>query len=638
MFSFLKASKSSITKKLITRLAILLLATAMAIEAVFAISFREQGVKFALSKANTVAYLVRDGLTSLMVMGVIKDRVSYLQRLEHIKGVESIHIARGPVVDAQFGPGLPIEQPRDNLEKLVLLTGRSVYKVYETPSKVLIRDIIPYKASSNGIVNCLQCHDAKDGQVLGAVDITLNVTDIRYKAFIVIIFTFFIFMGLSGVIFYLMYRFSKPYIKEFNDLINSFSLAQEGRFEEAKIDKQVSDEENNDEAGKVISFFNKMIDILNATLKDIYEKTLTLIGYDILRTGNFIKDTDKIVVELSNIYKFKTTIEKDASLEDIYNRLYMILKYYMSLERFSLYEVTYDKMKLIFAEGLEEGQNLWCKDDILKDNSCCRSFRTGADVDDLEFPNICSCFIKPRDSFNKSDDTLEYYCIPVYLNGQVHNVLQIVYEHYMEEFIKMMIPYIKGYLNEASPVMESKILMQKLKERSVRDQLTGFYNRRYIEEAIEPILNNAKRRETTIGLLMLDVDHFKEINDTYGHDVGDLVLKNVAQAIKESIRESDIPIRFGGEEFMVLLTDIKSDDAMLVAEKIRKNVESKTIPLPNGTVIKRTISIGVVEIPKDTEKFWQAVKFADVALYKAKESGRNRVIRYQKDMWTEEEY
>ncbi len=216
-------------------------------------------------------------------------------------------------------------------------------------------------------------------------------------------------------------------------------------------------------------------------------------------------------------------------------------------------------------------------------------------------------------------------------------MLQIVYEKYMEDFIKMIIPYVKGYLREAASVMESKILMQKIKEQAIRDQLTGFYNRRYIEEAIEPILKNAKRRGATIGLLMLDIDYFKEINDRYGHDVGDLVLRSVSQAIRESIRESDIPIRFGGEEFMVLLTDVKNN-AVNVAEKIRKSIESKVISLPNGSVIKRTISIGVVEIPTDTDKFWQAVKFADVALYKAKEGGRNRVVRYQKDMWQDEEY
>jgi diguanylate cyclase (GGDEF)-like protein len=634
---------TSITHKLIFRLLVLIISIVIVMEGIFAISFREQGIRYALSKANTVASIVRDGLTSLMVMGVIKDRESYIKRLERVKGVTNIHIVRGEAVDKQFGPGLPTEQPIDNLEKLVLLTGKPIYKIYESPSKVLVRDIIPYKASNKGIVNCLQCHDVQSGQVLGAIDITLDVTDIRYKAFLVMLTTLLIFVGLFGALSYSIFRFSKPYIDMFNKLIKSFGLLQEGRFEEAKIIDSNILESNEmiDEAGKVVIFFNKMIDILHNALNSIHQKAFTLIGYDVMNSGNTIKDTDKIVTELANIYKFKKTIEKDSSKEDIYERLRLILEHYMSLDKFSLYEVNYDKMKLIFANSTDKSATaykLWCKDDILKDNSCCRAYRTGADVDSDEFPNVCKCFIKEYNEFQKQEDSLEYYCIPIYLNGHVHNVLQIVYEHYMKDFVHMIIPYIKGYLDEAVPVMESKLLMEKLKEQSIRDQLTGFYNRRYIEEAIDPILNNAKRKGEAIGILILDIDHFKEVNDTYGHDVGDLVLKSVAQAIKESIRESDIPIRFGGEEFLVLLTNVKPGESENIAEKIRKKVENKVISLPNKTTLKKTISIGVSEIPTDTDKFWQAVKFGDVALYKAKESGRNKVVRYQKDMWQEEEY
>jgi hypothetical protein len=330
---------TSITHKLIFRLLVLIISTVIVTEGIFAISFREQGIRYALSKANTVAGIVRDGLTSLMVMGVIKDRESYIKRLERVKGVTNIHIVRGEAVDKQFGPGLPTEQPIDNLEKLVLLTGKPIYKIYESPSKVLVRDIIPYKASNKGIVNCLQCHEVQNGQVLGAVDITLDVTDIRYKAFLVMLTTLLIFVGLFGVLSYSIFRFSKPYIDMFNKLIKSFGLLQEGKFEEAKIkdDSMLENDEMIDEAGKVVISFNKMIDILHSALNSIHQKAFTLIGYDVMNSGNTIKDTDKIVTELANIYKFKKTIEKDSSKEDIYERLHLILEHYMSLDKFSLY-------------------------------------------------------------------------------------------------------------------------------------------------------------------------------------------------------------------------------------------------------------------------------------------------------------
>ncbi|EDP73300.1 GGDEF domain-containing protein, partial [Hydrogenivirga sp. 128-5-R1-1] len=128
-----------------------------------------------------------------------------------------------------------------------------------------------------------------------------------------------------------------------------------------------------------------------------------------------------------------------------------------------------------------------------------------------------------------------------------------------------------------------------------------------------------------------------QVNDEYGHDVGDKVLKEVANIIKNTIREADLAIRYGGEEFMVLLMDVNPEKAAEIAEKIRKRVENKVIAIGSIT-LRKTVSIGVSVFPVDSEHFWQCIKFADVALYKAKEEGRNKVVRFEKDMWQSEEY
>ena len=136
---------------------------------------------------------------------------------------------------------------------------------------------------------------------------------------------------------------------------------------------------------------------------------------------------------------------------------------------------------------------------------------------------------------------------------------------------------------------------------------------------------------------MIDVDYFKKVNDTYGHDIGDIVLKTVANIIKSQVRQSDVCIRYGGEEFMVLLYDIKNEKNLLnIAEKIRKKVESTIISTPKGN-LRKTVSIGAALYPDDAEHIWQAIKFADVALYKAKESGRNQVKKFQPDMWPQKD-
>ena len=134
------------------------------------------------------------------------------------------------------------------------------------------------------------------------------------------------------------------------------------------------------------------------------------------------------------------------------------------------------------------------------------------------------------------------------------------------------------------------------------------------------------------------MDFFKVVNDTYGHETGDVVLIKTAEVLKSCVRTSDMVIRYGGEEFIVLLIDVKtSQDTLALAEKIRATMELTVINVPTGT-LKKTISIGVSEFPQDTDGFWEAIKFADVALYRAKEEGRNRVVRFTTDMWQQEKY
>ena len=124
----------------------------------------------------------------------------------------------------------------------------------------------------------------------------------------------------------------------------------------------------------------------------------------------------------------------------------------------------------------------------------------------------------------------------------------------------------------------------------------------------------------------------KQVNDTHGHEAGDKVIKTLADILVRNVRAADMAVRYGGEEFLLLLTDTGGDAAMNVAEKIRAEVEATKIPLPGG-ILQKTISIGVAEFPKDSDTFWQVVKFADVALYKAKSGGRNRVVRFLPEMW-----
>lgn len=167
----------------------------------------------------------------------------------------------------------------------------------------------------------------------------------------------------------------------------------------------------------------------------------------------------------------------------------------------------------------------------------------------------------------------------------------------------------------------------RLSEASNRDGLTGVYNRRYLEQALAKEFARVKRYEGTLSLIMLDIDHFKRVNDERGHLAGDEVIRRTAEFISSCIRESDTLGRYGGEEFAVLLPHTKLDGALVLAERLRKCVAADPIAFGNQS-IPVTISIGVAELHPDTPNYEQLIQDADTALYKSKEGGRNRVTAF----------
>jgi len=156
------------------------------------------------------------------------------------------------------------------------------------------------------------------------------------------------------------------------------------------------------------------------------------------------------------------------------------------------------------------------------------------------------------------------------------------------------------------------------------DQLTGLNNRTSFSQSLQHEWNLSQRYSTPFALLMLDIDHFKKINDTHGHMMGDEALKAVAKSIKETIRDSDVAFRYGGEEFVILLNNTGEPGSSLLAERIRKNIASLVIPVGDSS-LQLTVSLGTA-ILTDNETGEALLKRADDALYHAKDGGRNRVV------------
>jgi diguanylate cyclase (GGDEF)-like protein len=163
------------------------------------------------------------------------------------------------------------------------------------------------------------------------------------------------------------------------------------------------------------------------------------------------------------------------------------------------------------------------------------------------------------------------------------------------------------------------------------DFLTQLPNRRMAIRSIEGIHALFKRHGRPYCILMFDVDHFKAVNDSYGHDAGDKVLQTVGAVMRGLFRETDVFARFGGEEFIAVLPETEINGAFVLAEKIRLTLASSPIELHDGTILYKTISVGIAEASLDDGDFSKIIARSDEALYEAKESGRNRVYAFQAD-------
>ena len=201
------------------------------------------------------------------------------------------------------------------------------------------------------------------------------------------------------------------------------------------------------------------------------------------------------------------------------------------------------------------------------------------------------------------------------------------YEAHIEGLVQMMLTYGKGapeieLLGETLQYLWRK--NRDLARQISQDDLTGIYNRRGFFNAAKPLLYLSHRSQKTIGIMMLDLDNFKQVNDTHGHPTGDEILRATARSMRNSVRASDIVGRYGGEEFIILFSSIDKQATLQLADKIRGNVEHDT-----RSIVPVTVSIGVATGELGTaieESMISLIKSADECLYQAKSSGKNRVV------------
>lgn len=186
---------------------------------------------------------------------------------------------------------------------------------------------------------------------------------------------------------------------------------------------------------------------------------------------------------------------------------------------------------------------------------------------------------------------------------------------------------INAHVQLSSQAKALEAAKEELKRQANIDYLTGIYNRRYFQQISYDLINIAKRESIDLSIIMLDIDRFKTINDTYGHGGGDQVLKYLSALLTEHTRDSDIVARIGGEEFAILLLNSDKNAAGIFAESLRKIIADQTVTLDDGREISFTASLGISAVVVDNANHIEpALNLADAALYEAKKSGRNKVV------------
>lgn len=216
--------------------------------------------------------------------------------------------------------------------------------------------------------------------------------------------------------------------------------------------------------------------------------------------------------------------------------------------------------------------------------------------------------------------TKSILCVPLMVRNNIIGAVEVLNRKDGSSFSSEDIELLSTLAGEAAVALENA----RLFNLATTDGLTGAYTIRYFRTLLDHEYSRSVRYKRNLSLILSDIDHFKNVNDTYGHQIGDLILKETAAVLKNNVRDIDVVGRYGGEEFIIMLPETPKENALILADRLRKKIEDHVATDQNGKEYKVTISMGVSSF-SGKETMEELIKLADTALYKAKESGRNRV-------------
>lgn len=376
-----------------------------------------------------------------------------------------------------------------------------------------------------------------------------------------------------------------------------------------------------DEIGVLARAFNNMVDQLSDQIKNlearVAERTSELTGW--------VGELEQRNQEIETINSMGDMLQACISHDEIYTVTVKTIKtlFPNSTGHLKMFGGTGKELEptISWNEGIKESESqVYELDD-------CWSLRRGKTyiMNDSDLSQVC------RHAEAGDGKTSSYICVPMIAQGEVLGILHVKPRSNKIDGRRRDIDENKRRLAEtvaehASLSLANLTLQHTLHEQSIKDVLTGLYNRRYAEEFFLREQHRATRHGINVGIMLIDVDYFKKVNDNHGHDAGDEVLRQLGALLTHEFREEDTACRYGGEEFLAILAYANQEGCRMRAELVRKRVEQE-LKIPwHGAVLEITISIGVAFFPDHGDTLQQAVEAADAALYKAKQQGRNCVF------------
>jgi diguanylate cyclase (GGDEF)-like protein len=326
--------------------------------------------------------------------------------------------------------------------------------------------------------------------------------------------------------------------------------------------------------------------------------------------------------EMAALTRFSEAVKQCTSEREVYDLILYSLKERFQPRQVIIFKLTSPENFLepaAFLVPLPREIGAW---PVIDEPQNCKAIRSGRHfhVNDVTMEPLCpSEFLLPTEG--------SYYCGPLIAGGIIIGSVR------MEAAKDLWTPdrerLLESYLSGAASALSNLRLLATMKQQANIDMLTGLYNRRFMEDYARKIFAIARRRENPVGIIMMDLDHFKTFNDVYGHEIGDRILRYFAKAVTAPMRETNLVARYGGEEFAVILPDTTVQACQLVAERIRKVVMLMVVPSNTDKPLPQvTVSMGISVFPDHGQTMEEVILASDKALYESKRGGRNRITVY----------